>query len=351
MAQKFEFDIKTVEGTGHAIITVDHDEYFPGQYEATLVIDRFDESYEILSVSLGENASPAYNLFVTWDSLVEMTSDYHPDLIDHVSYMISKWPDRFYFSIPDAVMSQSNMISLQDVLDPAAAIMHHAFIELDTKTCMDIATILDVFGNKRAYIYRDYHGFSETQINKYSQEIREAHFLDLEWTSHVIGPWYLYTKFEYRDPFHFKIMDMDVVGGAQSMDKDHMRLLEKILAKLGLKDSRWTDFADSTLPRMEYCGPYEIGAYAIFYTRVRPLREVPDHWWKPDAALIQYQDRESMEQAYQIANEMNEDYGLCYDIRKMRWVSISVAIAEQEILERAKMGGFVDWVNQNFEEV
>lgn len=342
MKDRYEFDIETKLGPGHAVITLDP--YFSN---ADLVIDGFDHDYEMLMTSMGDTASPAWNLFVTWDSIVEMAKDYHVGFIHDIACAISKWPNEFYF-YGDLQWSSETIVRADDIMEPLSNIMRKAFDSLDTKTCLEIVDIVNNFEDKRARISVYEEDFRVIYINNYTQQIKEIHWLDFDWAEGFLGPWYLLNRFEYKEPFFFTIKQTQEPVVATS---ERMKLLNTVIYGLGLLDTQWAGIRDCTLPRINQCKYDEVGDYAILYSRIRPKSEIPSGWFAPDNLLVQYKEIEFLDFAYKIATTMNDDHGRCYDIREMKWRPLSERIAEEKITRRFRAGGFLDWVDQNFEEV
>lgn len=332
--------------------------------------DDFDPEQEQMLMFMGVSKSPAYFLWEKWNELTRGLGYHTEDPGVILARLLSSAPGVADILLACHENGGDDATWADVIIDAVGPVMVDAFTALDEQKCMAVIDFLRTSGlDAWARIYED--DAVITQKSSWKIEFRIERSLHVSESGASIGPWFVYGARYTPDMFWIDLSPVNVSRpGSQSYDQAHLDLLDKIF-KLLLPSVRYRydelepgsyNYIDLDIPRTGVVYFSTPSQYGLLYSRIRPhkhdRKDGPCNTGSPRSVFIPYVSLEDVTNAHRIAQEMNEDRGSCYEIRVMRRIG-QANMEYDEVEERlrqdrgdhTKIGGYFDWLAQNWEEV
>jgi hypothetical protein len=141
-----------------------------------------------------------------------------------------------------------------------------------------------------------------------------------------------------------------------------MRLFPEKKYKYNQVDYLYLEDIELNMPRTGFAYRDKPSPYGLLYSRIRPHRhdspDGPCYKSLPESVFVPYANIKDVVDGHKIASEMNDELGGCYNISVMRRIrrqdAESAEIENWLVQDRgdhSKIGGYLDWLAQNWEEI
>jgi hypothetical protein len=331
-----------------------------------LSLSDFDPAYEEMLMAMSGSTPPAYFLWQHWDDIVRGFGFGDEDAGWLLGTLLSKVPE---------LVEKMQMAKLAEDDDPMSwsevarlglgRVLSSSFTVADERRCDAILGFVNSLELNNWF--RTYDTHSEVMLEKsWKKDFVFQRSIELGEEETIIGPWNVFGTAQVANLFWLNESIVTVRRSGGDYDPVRLALLDKVFRSLFPKRTYKFDEVEPDNENVHLILPEPVAAagaeFGLLYTRIRPHKHEapgsPCYEGSPLGMFMPYFNRVDLAEAFTAAEGLNAEKGSCYDIRMMRriegsameWDEIEAKLT-QGPKDHSKIGGYLDWLAQNWEEL
>ena len=351
---RVSFPVNSSDGTIEATVAVYGELSLPG----------FDPAYEEMLMAMGGSTPPAYFLWEHWDHIVDGFGFGDRDAGWLLGTLLSRVPE-----LVDAIAKQAaedDHVGWHEVaMFGLGRVLSGSFTVADERRCDAILGFVNSLELNNWF--ETYVTSAEVMLEKsWKKDFVFQRCIDIAAWGTVIGPWNVFGAVQVTNLFWLNESMTTIRRPGGDYDPMRLALLDKIFRSLFPNRTYKFDEVGPDNDNVHLILPEPVTAagaeFGLLYTRIRPHKhEVPGGpcgEGSPQSMFMPYFNLPDLSEAVVAAEELNREKGSCYDIRMMRriegstmeWDEIEAKLTKGP-KDHSRIGGYMDWLAQNWEEI